>query len=67
MYHPQQNLSVDERMVVNKARIALKKYIKNKPAKWGIKLFVLSDSTGYTVDYHLYIEIHFGNCERAVI
>lgn len=43
VYHPQQNLSVDEHMVVNKARIALKKYIKNKPTKWEIKLFALSD------------------------
>ncbi|XP_040912821.1 piggyBac transposable element-derived protein 4-like [Toxotes jaculatrix] len=54
VYHPQRNLSVDERMVATKARIALKQYIKNKPTKWGIKLFVLSDNTGYTVDFFIY-------------
>lgn len=43
-------------MVATKARIALKQYIKNKPTRWGIKLFVLSDNTGYTVDFHIYTE-----------
>uniref|UniRef100_A0A3P9DG32 PiggyBac transposable element-derived protein domain-containing protein n=1 Tax=Maylandia zebra TaxID=106582 RepID=A0A3P9DG32_9CICH len=54
VYHPQQNLSVDERMVSTKARVVLKQYIKSKPTKWGIKLFVLSDNTGYTVDFNIY-------------
>uniref|UniRef100_A0A3Q1B481 PiggyBac transposable element-derived protein domain-containing protein n=1 Tax=Amphiprion ocellaris TaxID=80972 RepID=A0A3Q1B481_AMPOC len=54
VYHPRQELSVDERMVATKARIALKQYIKNKPTKCGIKLFVLSDTTGYTVDFNIY-------------
>ncbi len=54
VYHPDKNLSVDERMVVTKARISLKQYIKNKPTKWGIKLFVLCDSNGYTVDFNIY-------------
>lgn len=54
VYHPRQKLSVDERMVAIKARIALKKNIKNKPTRWGIKLFVLSDNTGYTVDFSIY-------------
>ncbi len=41
-------------MVATKARISLKQYIKNKPTKWGIKLFVLCDSNGYTVDFNIY-------------
>ncbi|KAL4009424.1 hypothetical protein ACER0C_003276 [Sarotherodon galilaeus] len=53
-YQPQQNLSVDERMVSTKARVALNQYIKSKPTKWGIKLFVLSDNPGYTVDFNIY-------------
>uniref|UniRef100_A0A3Q0R7S0 PiggyBac transposable element-derived protein domain-containing protein n=1 Tax=Amphilophus citrinellus TaxID=61819 RepID=A0A3Q0R7S0_AMPCI len=48
MYQPRQQISVDERMVATEARTALKQDIKNKPTKWGIKLFVLSDNTGYT-------------------
>lgn len=53
VYHPQQNLSVDERMVATKARIPITQYMKNKPANGGIILFVLSDNTGYTVDFNI--------------
>ncbi|XP_014874601.1 piggyBac transposable element-derived protein 4-like [Poecilia latipinna] len=54
VYHPQQNLCVGERMVATKAKLGLKQHIKGKPATWGIKLFVLCDSTGYTVDFQVY-------------
>ena len=30
--------------------------MKDKPTKWGLKLWVLADSTnGYTVDFNVYI------------
>jgi hypothetical protein len=30
--------------------------MKNKPTKWGIKLWVLADSSnGYTIDFNVYI------------
>ncbi|XP_039457956.1 piggyBac transposable element-derived protein 4-like isoform X2 [Oreochromis aureus] len=54
VYHPQKNLSVDERMVPTKAKTALKKNIKNKQKKRWIKFFVLSDNTGYTFDFKVY-------------
>ncbi|KAK7938659.1 hypothetical protein WMY93_001985 [Mugilogobius chulae] len=49
-----QNLSVDERMVATKAKLRIKQYMKAKPTKVGLKLFVLADVNGYTVDYILY-------------
>lgn len=52
--HPHQNLAVDMCMVATKAKIGLKQYISNKLTKWGIKLLVLADSNGYTVDFKIY-------------
>ena len=56
LYQPSQKLAVDERMVKSKHRSGIKQYIKNKPTKWGFKLWVLADSdNGYTVDFNVYI------------
>jgi hypothetical protein len=33
------NLCIDEQMISFKGHINIKQYIKNKPTKWGIKLF----------------------------
>ena len=29
-------------------------YMRNKPIKWGVKLWVLADTTGYTADFIVY-------------
>ena len=56
VYQPSQKLSVDERMVKSKHRSGIMQYMKDKPTKWGLKLWVLADSkNGYTVDFNVYM------------
>ena len=62
LYQPFQRVAVDERMVKSKHRSGIRQYIKNKPTKWGIKLWVLADSlNGYTCDFDVYIGRHAGH------
>ena len=43
-------------MVRNKGRFSFPQHIRDKPTKWGFKLWVLADSlTGYTWDFEVYI------------
>jgi len=56
LYQPFQGVAVDERMVKSKHQSGIRQYIKNKPTKWGIKLWVLADSlNGYICDFDVYI------------
>ena len=43
-FTPRQNVAVDESTVGFKERIAFKAYNPQKPTKWGLRVFVLSDS-----------------------
>ena len=52
---PSEEISIDERMVRSKARFSFKQYIKNKPTKWGFKLWCLCNSSdGYTIKFSIY-------------
>ena len=56
LYQPRKNVAIDERMVKSRHRSGIRQYIKDKPTKWGIKLWVLADSSnGYTIDFNVYI------------
>lgn len=56
LYQPYQNISIDERMVKNKGRYGFRQYIRDKPTKWGMKLWVLACSqSGYTYNFDIYL------------
>ena len=48
-------------MVPHKGRLAFKQYIKNKPTRWEIKLWVLSEATrGYAYRFQVYPRKEYG-------
>ena len=54
-YAPTEFLSLDEGMIPAKNHLGIKQYIKNKPVKWGLKKFLLCDSTnGYVTNFEVY-------------
>ncbi|KAL3996894.1 squamous cell carcinoma antigen recognized by T-cells 3 [Sarotherodon galilaeus] len=54
-YHPRRESSVDERMVATKAKTGMTQYMKDKPTKWGMKMFILAESrSGYTISFTIY-------------
>ena len=55
MYRPARELSIDESMIGFKGRLSFLQYLPKKPTKWGMKAFVLAESsTGYTLKWRLY-------------
>lgn len=54
-YNLPQQITIDEAMIPFKGRIGFIQYMKDKPTKWGIKVFTLSDaSTGYIYRLNVY-------------
>ena len=48
MYTPQKNISIDEGMMLWKGRLGFKVYCPNKPIKWGLRSYILAESSsGY--------------------
>ena len=54
-YHIHHECTIDDAMIPFKGRLAFKQYMKAKPTKWGIKVFVLADATnGYIRTFQIY-------------
>ena len=54
-FHLGKEVSVDETMVGFRGRVSFKQYCPTKPTKYGLKFFVLADSTtGYVYNFLLY-------------
>lgn len=54
-YVPQHKVNIDESTVGFKGKVLFKDYNKDKPIRWGIKIFVVSESnTGYICGLDLY-------------
>ena len=53
-HQPHKEILIDERMVKSKSRCHFRQCMRNKPTKWGFKLWVLADMTGYTVEFDIY-------------
>ena len=66
--YPSHNLSMDECMVSFKGRLGIKQYIKDKPNKWGIKVFLCCDSlTVYCFRFDIYKgRIYLVNLKRKM-
>ena len=51
---PEEGHSVDEQMIPFKGRSGLKQYIKNKPHRWGFKVFARAGISGLIYDFMIY-------------
>lgn len=55
VYSPSRNLSVDETLIKFKGRLSWRQFMKDKPARFGLKEFTLADSAnGYVLDIIVY-------------
>lgn len=48
------DLCIDEQIVPFKGQINIKQYIKSKPNKWGIKIYILAGKSGTIYDFIIY-------------
>lgn len=66
-YYPGQYVSVDESIVAYKGRASMIQYNPQKPHKWGIKAWVLSESkTGYMYNWEIYRGATAGRTEHGL-
>ncbi|PIK50085.1 putative piggyBac transposable element-derived protein 4-like [Apostichopus japonicus] len=54
-YSPGRELSIDEMMIGTKCRLSFLQYMKDKPTKWGLKVWTLCDAkVHYCLSFDLY-------------
>lgn len=51
----EEKLCVDEMVIPFKGRSVMKQYNKNKPHKWGLKVFGLASKSGMVHDFEIYV------------
>ena len=55
VYIPSEKICIDEALCPWRGRVGFRVYIKNKPVKWGIKLYELCESvSGYVFNFEVY-------------
>lgn len=52
---PEEYNSIDKIIIPFKGHSSLKQYIKNKPHKWGIKVFARAGASGMLYDFEVYV------------
>ena len=69
VYIPGENICIDEAMCPWRGRVAFRVYIRNKPVKWGIKLYELCESeSGYVFNLEVYCRYpDLSNAPSAVV
>ncbi|UYV76808.1 hypothetical protein LAZ67_14002078 [Cordylochernes scorpioides] len=56
MYSPGEYLTIDEKLIPFRGKCNFRQYIPNKPAKYGLKMYMMSDAhTFYTVNMEPYV------------
>ena len=60
-YTPSEYVTIDEAMIPFKGRLGFKQYIKDKPTKWGIKVFTLQ------IGMHIGFKYIRGKILRALV
>ena len=66
-YIPHKEVTVDEAMVPFKGRLGFKQFMKDKPVKFGIKLWVCADAvTAYCYNLEVYTGKHGGQINKLM-
>ena len=55
LYNPTEHLAVDEVIVLYKGRVVFRQYIPKKHKRFGIRIYKLCDTLGYTYDMSIYL------------